>query len=315
MTAFFRKHPYWLVCAAAVLGAAVYWSLLVTGRYVSRATVALHSAASVPAAARGDTAASLFAGGGSQRLLALREYLLSTDVLKELDAALDLRSHFASKDIDFLSRLASPQVPLARFHDYFLGRVSVKLNESAQVLRIQAQAYDPQTAHAIVAALLREGKKHRTSMSRHLAVAQIEFIADQVKKARQRRNRARGRLRSYQNAHAQPSPAGEKGRDRRDGMTARSGAAQRRVPDELETLQAQLAFANDLYASALATLGRTRSQAARGLWQLAVLQSPTMPEAASAPRRLHNIFVFAVLAVLAALVIHLLTVIVRDHLD
>ncbi|MDN5863019.1 MAG: hypothetical protein L0H19_06180, partial [Salinisphaera sp.] len=82
MTAFFRKHPYWLVCAAAVLGAAVYWSLLVTGRYVSRATVALHSAASVPAAARGDTAASLFAGGGSQRLLALREYLLSTDVLK-----------------------------------------------------------------------------------------------------------------------------------------------------------------------------------------------------------------------------------------
>lgn len=206
MRALLLKHPYWLVCAVAILGASLYWSLWATDRYVSKAVVVLQSARGAPTSTF--NVASLLSGGGAHDLLMLREYLLSVDMLKKLNAALDLRAHYADKDIDLFSRLASADVPIEYFHRYYLDRVSVELDEYANVLKIRAQAYDPKTARAIVAMLLHAGEAHMNAMSRRLAAEQVKFIEVQAKDLKQRLGRAREALLDYQNTHGLVSPTG-----------------------------------------------------------------------------------------------------------
>lgn len=355
------KHSYWLICAVAILCVTAYWSLWATDRYVSKATIVLKSAQGTSITSLSIT--SLLTGASSHELLVLREYLLSTDMLQKLDAALDLRSHYASEDIDFFSRLESPHVPIGQFHEYYLEHVSIELDEYAGVLHIKAQAFDPKTAHAIVAMLLREGEQYMNKMSQRIATQQIQFIKAQVAELKERLIKARSALLEYQNSHGLISPTaavetlstvvatlqGElaklKARKRalsatqtanspvmqklertieamrsqieelRARMASKSGVALNLQTAQYQTLKMKLEFAKKMYTNALAVLQSTRAQAATSLQQVAALQSPTMPEYSTAPKRLHNIVVFAILAILAALIVHLLAAIVRDHRD
>lgn len=361
MAALLKKHPYWLICVVAILAVTIYWSVLATERYLSKSTIVLQS--SKAATISSLSVSSLLSGGGSHRLLVLREYLLSVDMLQKLDAALDLRSHYSQEFIDYFSRLGSPDVPLSDFHEYYLQRVTVELDEYAGVLRIKAEAFNPKTAHAIVVMMLREGEQKMNQISQRLATQQMEFIKAQVEKLEQRLQEARQALLEYQNSHELISPTvavetlstvvaklqGElakfKAKKRalsatqsknspaiqmlgrkisamqsqidqlRDRMASSSGAALNQKSARYLTLKMKLEFAKKVYTKALGALQRIRVQAASSLTQVAVIQTPTTPEYSTRPKRLHNIVVFAILAILATLIAHLLIAIVRDHRD
>lgn len=361
MMTFFRKHPYWLVCIIAILCVSLYWSLWATDRYVSKATVVVQSAKGTSIGSF--SISSLLSGGGSHQLLVLRQFLRSIDMLKKLNKALGLRKHFSSDDIDFFSRLDSPDVPLEVFHQYYLDRVTIKLDEYANVLNIKVQAFDPRTAHAIAAMLLHAGEVHMNQMSQHVAEQQIKFIRQKVNELKQDLHQAREALLSYQRDHDLISPTGavetlstvvgtllgkvaelkaqrhalaqtysrnsaqiqqldreidalhNQIEELRGRMTASSGTSLNRQSAEYTTLKTKLEFARKMYTNALAALQGTRVQAASTLKKVLTLQSPTTPEYSTAPNRLHIIVVFSILAVLAALIVHLLVAIVRDHKD
>jgi capsular polysaccharide transport system permease protein len=203
MQAIARKHPYWAVSIAATFVAAAYWSLWATDRYVSEAHVVLQSA---QIASPSFNFASILKGGTSHDLLMLRDHLLSVDMLKKLDDTLDLRSHYADRKIDRLSRLRSADVPLEQLHRYYSRRIHVNLDEYAQVLRVQAQAYDPDMAHAIVQTLLSAGEAHMNAMGQRLAAEQVRFIEVQVEALNERLSVAREGLLAYQNVHGLVSP-------------------------------------------------------------------------------------------------------------
>lgn len=360
MKTFFRHHPYWLLVAIVIAVSAAYWSLWATGRYVSEANVVLQSAQPpMPSL----NMSSLLKGGSAHELLMLRDHLLSVDMLKKLDGALNLREHYADRDIDLFSRLPRPDVPLEEFHQHYLKRISVELDEYAQVLRIKAEAYDPVTAHQITTMLLAEGEAHMNVMGQRLAATQVRFIEVQVEDLNGRLIEARNVLLAYQNQHGLVSPTGSveslsavvatlegelaklnaqkhalsasrsaqspemvrlshqiaavrKQIDSEQArMAAQSGDSLNRLAADFETLRLQAEFALQMYSNALAALESTRVEAARTLKQVSVLQSPTDPEYATEPRRLYNITVLAILALLAGLVTHLLVAIIRDHKD
>lgn len=356
------KHPYWAICLVAIICMAFYWSLWASDRYVSKATVILQSAKASPVSEF--SISSILSGGTSQhQLLILREYLLSTDMLQKLNAKLNLRSHYAASDIDFFSRLGSADAPLGEFHEYYQDHVSIEMDDYAGVLRMEVQAFDPQTAHAITTMLLRAGEKRMNQMNRQLAAAQVDFIKTQVQELKNRLKQARDAVLAYQNEHNIISPVGtvetltkvvaalqselarlsahkralsmthssyssaiqqvnreidalnEQIQDLRRRMTASGGKALNKASAQYKTLQLKLEFARRMYTNALAALETIQVQAASSLKKVAVLQSPTMPQYSTAPERFHNIVVFAIFAVLAALIAHLLAAIVRDHKD
>ena len=94
-----------------------------------------------------------------------------------------------------------------------------------------------------------------------------------------------------------------------------AGDALNRITSDYQSLELQLRFAQETYSSALAALESTRIEAARQLKQVSILQSPTLPEYATQPRRLFNITVFALITIFLAFIASMILMIIRDHQD
>jgi capsular polysaccharide transport system permease protein len=101
----------------------------------------------------------------------------------------------------------------------------------------------------------------------------------------------------------------------RTRLTAPSGAALNRTVEEFQRLEADAAFAQDVYKTALVALERGRVEATRTIKKMSVIEAPTLPEYPVQPRRLYNTLVSLLVALLVAGVAHLLVAIVRDHKD
>jgi capsular polysaccharide transport system permease protein len=85
--------------------------------------------------------------------------------------------------------------------------------------------------------------------------------------------------------------------------------------EEYQRLQLSAEFALDVYKTALAALETGRVEATRTLKKVSILQSPFEPQYPVEPRRLYNIVVFILAALLIAGTVHLLGAIIRDHQD
>lgn len=194
----------WLTLIASVLTTA-YWLLIASDRYVSEASVIIRKTDSV--AVPSPELSMLFAGiAGVNRndQLLLREYLLSVDMLKKLDAELNLKAHYGDTGRDWISRMWLTDMEW--FHRHYLSRVAVEYDDYAGVLRIRAQAYDSTTARAIADALVREGEQYMNQLGHELAQTQVSFLTTQVDQAQLRFQQASQRLLAFQNKKGLLSP-------------------------------------------------------------------------------------------------------------
>ena len=205
MNKFIQSHPHWALAFLAIFLVSAYWFLWAEDRYLSRATVVLESP-QMPAPEI--SFASLFSGASNDRdLLLLREYLLSVDMLREIEARLDFRGHY-SQNGDFFARLRSANVPIEDLHAYYLRRVDVDMDEYAGVLNIEVQAYAPEFARDMVALLLEAGETHMNEMGHRLAEEQVRFLEQQLQRLEQRMAESRAAVLAFQNREGLVSPTG-----------------------------------------------------------------------------------------------------------
>lgn len=203
-----QKVFRWVVLCILLMSVltAGYW-LFSSERYVSEAIVIIQNTEQIGVPTL-DITAMLGGLGGVNKpdQLLLREHLLSVDMLKKLDAALDLRSHYSDSRRDFASRMWFKDASIEWFHRHYLSRVSVAFDDYAGVLRIRAQAYDAATARAIAAVLVQEGERFMNEMSHALARAQVEFLDKQVFLAQEQVLQASKKLLDFQNQKGLASP-------------------------------------------------------------------------------------------------------------
>lgn len=196
---------------AAALGlwvlSAVYWGVVASGRYVSEAHVIVQRT-DLSAGQSMDLSGLLSGVGGGSRAdeLILRDHLLSLDMLKKLDAQLDLRSHYSGWTHDPISALWFKDTPAEKFYDYYLRRVSVDLDDYAGVLMVRAQAFDPATAHAITSLLVQEGEGFMNQLAHNLAQTQVQFLEQQLGHMQDRALQARQDLLRFQNQKGLAAP-------------------------------------------------------------------------------------------------------------
>lgn len=201
------QRPILAVAIVLSLLAAVYWLAVASDRYVSEARIIIQR--TDLAGGQGMDFSSLLGGGSSgsrSDQLLLRDYLRSIDMLKKLDADLNLRAHYSDAQHDLLSRMWQQDAPIERFHAYYLSRTSIEFDEYAGVLVIQAQGYDPKTAHAISALLVKEGEHFMNQMAHKLAQDQVQFLESQVALMKERVIQARQTVLSFQNEKGMVSP-------------------------------------------------------------------------------------------------------------
>jgi len=355
-----------LIQLSLVMGVvvSVYWGFFASDRYVSEANVIIRKTdnANMPSP---DLTALVSAGAalGTNRAdqLLLRDYLLSLDMLKKLDAKLDLRNHYSDSGRDLVSRLWFKDIEF--FYHFYLRMVEVEYDDYAGVLRIRVQAYDRDTAHAMARMLVDEGEAYMNTLGHQMAEAQIGFLTSQVEKAQDRFQEASQALLAYQNEKGLLSPTataqsinaivasleGQRAQlqtqlaalprtlDRNHpnilSLKQALAAVDRQIDDEkaklatpngstlnasveaFQRLQMQVGFTQDLYKSALLGLEKGRNDSLRLLEKVSVLQSPTMPEYPMEPRRIYNIILTLLIALVVAGTLKLLESIVLDHVD
>jgi capsular polysaccharide transport system permease protein len=194
-----------LVFVSMLLGMA-YWLAVASDRYVSEANVIIRKTDSIGVSTLDIPMIAGIPNANRTDQLLLREYLLSVDMLRKLDAALDLRSHFSDRERDIVSRMWFQDASMEWFHRHYLSRVSVDYDDFAGVLRVKAQAFDSKMAHAIVNMLVSEGERYMNQLGHELAEAQVAFLTAQAGQAQERFQQASLALLVFQNEKGLVSP-------------------------------------------------------------------------------------------------------------
>jgi capsular polysaccharide transport system permease protein len=185
--------------------------LIASDRYVSEAHVIIQRTEISGAEASGLSGMLGMASGTFADQLLLRDHLLSVDMLRTLDARLDLRDHFSDWRRDPLSRMWFRDSSIESLEDHFEDRVSVDFDEYTGVLLIRAQAYDPETAQAITTLMVEQGERHMNAIARELAREQVGFLERRVEDLSERLAKARAEVLAFQNTNSLASPQGVAG--------------------------------------------------------------------------------------------------------
>ncbi|BCN92738.1 capsule polysaccharide export inner-membrane protein KpsE [Thiomicrorhabdus immobilis] len=201
-----KKYPIWFLSLVIAILISVYWSFFATDRYVSTAHIVLQTPDVAPPELSFSSLMTGTSTSNKSDLLLLRDFLLSTDMLKALDAELDLRSHFSDETIDYFSRMREANLPIEYFHDYYLRRINIELDDYAGVLVVKSSAFKPEVAKAITDRLLKYGEQHMNQMGQKLAADQVSFIEKQVEKLNQNLQLIRIKVLAYQDDNELISP-------------------------------------------------------------------------------------------------------------
>lgn len=195
------------VATTAIVLVILYWGLIASDRYVSEASIEIERTDLMGGASLdfGTLLSGVSAGRNKDQLL-LREYLRSLDMLKKLDEKLDLRGHYSDTSFDLFSRMWGKDRRQEIFHQHYLSRTSIELDEYSGLLQVKVQAYEPKMAKAIADLLVSEGERYMNELGHAVARDQVAFLEKQVTEMGQRAIVARRELLAFQNAKGMLSP-------------------------------------------------------------------------------------------------------------
>ena len=192
----------WVVACFAI--AVIYFGLIASDRYVSRAELVVKQADQIKML---PDALSMLGLGGSnhQDILLIQDYLKSADLLDKLDKELGLKAHYQSHTVDFFSRLPR-DVSREEFLRYYRDHITLRLDELSGVLTIELQAFDPAYGQRVVAFMLKESEGFINRLGHQVALEQLAFVEKEVDRAYQRLQSEKTKVLQFQNAHHLISP-------------------------------------------------------------------------------------------------------------
>ena len=192
----------WVVACFAI--AALYFCVIVSDRFVSRAELVVKQADQIKML---PDALSMLGIGGSNHedILIIQDYLKSPDLLDKLDKELGLKAHYQSHDIDYFSRLPE-NVSREDFIKYYRQNHSLHLDELSGVLTIELQAFDPAYGQRVVALMLQESDRFINKLGHQVALEQLAFVEKEVDRAYQRVQSEKAKVLDFQNNHHLISP-------------------------------------------------------------------------------------------------------------
>lgn len=184
--------------------AVLYFGVMVSDRYVSRADVLVKQADQIKMLPE---ALSILGVGGSshQDVLLIQDYLQSWDLLSTLDQELDLKGHYQSHQADFFSRL-SGDASREDFIEYYRKHLTLHLDDLSGVLTIELQTFDPDYSQRVVTLMLKESEQFINRLGHKMALDQLAFVEKEADRAYQRVQAEKNKVLAFQNSHQLLSP-------------------------------------------------------------------------------------------------------------
>jgi capsular polysaccharide transport system permease protein len=188
------------------LCAAAYYLAWASPQYESYATFTVQSSELRPALGMDGLLAGLATGtGASHDTLAVRDYVLSRDMLARLDKEQRFISHYKDPKEDFFSRLGA-SASFEDAFDYFGRKVLVDYDQLSGSLTIHVRAFSAEKAAAISAAILGYSEEMVNRLSDRERRDRTAYAEAEVKKAEERLTVARKRIVALQQEHGDFNP-------------------------------------------------------------------------------------------------------------
>lgn len=180
-----REAPPYLqiflaVVALPTLVAGIYFGLIASDIYVSETRYAVRSNAESSSMSVFDTVLS----GGSttsanEDAMVVRDFILSRDMIEELDRRLSIRQHYQSKEVDGLSRFDADD-SFEDFHEYYQQMIGVDVDSSSNITTLRVRAFDRFTAHQIAETIIALSEKLVNGMSDRIISDTLRFARTEV---------------------------------------------------------------------------------------------------------------------------------------
>ncbi|EAO6699507.1 TPA: sugar transporter [Escherichia coli] len=192
----------WVVACFTI--AVLYFGVIASDRYVSRAQIVIKQADQIKMLP--DTLSMLGIGGSNHEdVLLIQDYLNSPDLIAKLDKELGLKAHYQSHKVDYFSRL-SGNVSQEEFVKYYQDHLTLRLDEFSGVLTIEFQAFDPTFGQQVVSLMLKESEVFINKLGHQVALEQLAFVEKEVDRAYQRVQNEKAKVLDFQNKHNLISP-------------------------------------------------------------------------------------------------------------
>lgn len=115
----------------------------------------------------------------------VRNFLESADLLRQLDAQLDLRSHYSQEFIDPIARF-QPEGTFEDLVDYWQWRISTTYDSTTGIVTFEVQAFDAEMAERLAQLALAAADRLVNELSEKARQDSVQFAAKEVERAEER---------------------------------------------------------------------------------------------------------------------------------
>jgi capsular polysaccharide transport system permease protein len=256
--------------------ATVYYSALASDQFESYSSFTVQSSELRPTLGMEGLLAGLAPGnGGTHDALAVRDYVLSRDMLARLDKEHGFIAHYKNRNADFFSRLEAD----ASFEDafeYFRHKVHADYDQLSGSVTLHVRAFDAQKAAELSRGILAYSEEMVNKLSERERKDRTGYAEAEVKKAEERLSLVRKGIVALQQKHGDFSPL---------QTAAATMEVRTHLEGELAKARAELmqlkAYMNDDAPQVLAAGERVRSLSAQVSGESRRLVDPAKPSGLS----------------------------------
>lgn len=176
-----------LVVALPTFLSGIYYAFIASDIYVSESKFAVRTSeqASFSSGFLDTVIPGIGTESAGEDATIVRDYILSYDMLDELDHRLDLRKHYASEDVDFMSRL-SPDASREEFLEYYREMIQVSTESSANISTLEVKSFDPALAKKMSQVIMELSEALVNRLSNRMVNDTLNFARSEVDKAEDR---------------------------------------------------------------------------------------------------------------------------------
>jgi capsular polysaccharide transport system permease protein len=199
-----KRLALFVVLPTTLAGA--YYGALASEQYESYALFSVQSSELRPSVGMEGLLAGLATVGGSGHdALAVRDYVLSRDMLARLDKERGFIAHYKDGQSDWLSRL-SHDASFEDAYEYFGHKVYADYDQMSGAVTVRVRAFDAKKALELSTAILTYSEEMVNKLSERERRDRTAHAEEDVKKAEQRLTQARKDIVALQQKHADFNP-------------------------------------------------------------------------------------------------------------
>lgn len=185
--------------------AGIYYGVVASEQFESYSQFTVQSSDMRPSLGM-DLLAGLSGGlGPAHDALAVRDYILSRDMLARLDKEHGFIAHYKDANRDWFSRLAG-DASFEDAYEYFDNKVSADYDQVSGAVTVRVRAFDAQAAAKFARSILTYSEEMVNRLSERERRDRTAYAEAEVKKAEQRLTTARQAIVALQQKHADFNP-------------------------------------------------------------------------------------------------------------